>query len=461
MKQLPAIVRSMKIAVSALFAAYFALAIDGCSGASQLGATPVGAAVRDDLVSDGKSQTGFRVLYSFQDGPDGAVPATSLIADKTGNLYGTTTNVGGVTSCNAHCGSIFELSPPTSKRGRWTFTILYDFTGGKDGGLPDGNLMFGSDGSLYGTANVGGTHGKFGDGVLFQLNAANGHWNEKVLHDFGRGSDGRNPHGGLASDGMGNLYGTTANGGKYQWGTVYELSLSSRAENVLYSFSGGEDGGTPLAGLAIDRAGRLYGTTYYGGYFSYYCQGGCGTVFEVSPPSSPSNHWDYAVIHEFVGSDGALPQDPLLFDGAGDMYGTTFVSQIGGGGTAFELTPGRRHRSWTETVLYRFPAYRGDAIASSAAFISDNAGNLYTTSQNGGLKYKGDVFKLIRPAMSGGAWTDAILHTFSSARHGTYPSTNLVFGAGGLLYGTTPYGGTGDCLFTKTKGCGTVFEVSP
>lgn len=453
--------RSITIGVSALSAGCCALALGGCSGASQLGATPVGAAVRDNLVSRSEEQTGFRVLYSFQGGADGAVPTTSLIADKTGNLYGTTTNVGGVTSCSVHCGSIFELSPPASKRGRWTFTTLYDFTGGKDGGLPDGNLMFGVDGSLYGTANVGGTHGKFGDGVLFQLRAAKDHWTERVLHDFGRGSDGRSPHGGLATDGLGNLYGTTANGGKYDWGTVYKLSPSGEAESVLYSFSGGEDGGTPLAGLTIDHAGRLYGTTNYGGYFSYYCQGGCGTVFEVSPPSSPSNSWKYTVIHEFVGVDGALPRDPLLFDGVGDMYGTTFVSQIGGGGTAFELAPEGRHRPWAETVLYRFPAYRGDAIASSAGFISDNAGNLYATSQNGGLNYKGDVFKLIRPATSGGAWTDAILHTFSSARHGTYPSTNLVFGAGDLLYGTTPYGGTGDCVFTKIKGCGTVFDVGP
>jgi hypothetical protein len=93
--------------------------------------------------------------------------------------------------------------------------------------------------------------------------------------------------------------------------------------------------------------------------------------------------------------------------------------------------------------------------------VSDDAGNLYATSQNGGPTFKGDVFKLIPPATSSGAWTDSVLHTFSSARDGTYPSANLVFGAGGFLYGTTPYGGSGDCVFTKTKGCGTVFEVSP
>ncbi|MGA8384062.1 MAG: choice-of-anchor tandem repeat GloVer-containing protein, partial [Candidatus Cybelea sp.] len=419
-------------------------------------------ALHNDSASLAKGQAGFRVLYSFQDGDDGAVPSSGLIADKSGNLYGTTTNVGGVTSCNVHCGSIFELSPPASKHASWSFTILYDFTGGKDGGLPQGGLMFGRDGTLYGTANVGGRYGKFGDGVLFQLKAAKGHWTEKVLHDFGRGNDGRNPHGGLEADGKGNLYGTTANGGKYFSGTVYDLSLSSKAETVLYNFSGGEDGGTPLAGLTIDHADRLYGTTNYGGYFSYYCQAGCGTVFEVSPPATRSDHWNYAVIHEFVGGvpgDGALPLDPLLLDGAGNLYGTTFLNQGAGGGTAFELTPGRRHGSWTETVLYRFPAFRGDAVAPSAGFISDSGDNLYATSQNGGLKFKGDVFKLIPPAKSSGAWTDAILHTFSSARDGTYPSTNLIFGAAGLLYGTTPYGGTGDCVFTKIKGCGTVFQV--
>ncbi len=455
--------RWMNIGGRALSAACFALGFCGCSGASELGTTPAGAgaAVRGDGVSGSDGQTGFRVLFSFQNGADGAVPSTSLIADGSGNLYGTTTNAGGVTSCNVHCGSIFELSPSSSKRGRWNFTILHDFTGGKDGGLPEGALLFGQDGSLYGTANVGGTHGKFGDGVLFQLKPAKGHWVENVLHDFGRRGDGRNPHGGLVTDARGNVYGTTANGGTYGRGTVYESSLSSKAESVLYSFSGGEDGSTPLAGLSVDHAGRLYGTAYYGGYFSYYCQTGCGIVFEVSPPSGPSKRWSYAVIHEFDGGDGALPEDPLLFDGAGNMYGTTFISQTGGGGTAFELTPGRRQRSWTETVLYRFPAYPGDAIASSAGFISDNAGNLYATSQNGGVKYQGDVFKLLRPATSGGAWSDAILHTFSGPRYGTYPSTNLVFGAGGLLYGTTPYGGTGDCVFTKVKGCGTVFQVNP
>ena len=213
------VLRSMKSGVGALIAACVVSGIGGCFGGGPFATTPVAVAgqgaLHNDSASVAKGQAGFRVLYSFQDGDDGAVPSSGLIADKSGNLYGTTTNVGGVTSCNVHCGSIFELSPPASKHASWSFTILYDFTGGKDGGLPQGGLMFGRDGTLYGTANVGGRYGKFGDGVLFQLKAAKGHWTEKVLHDFGRGNDGRNPHGGLEADGKGNLYGTTANGGKY------------------------------------------------------------------------------------------------------------------------------------------------------------------------------------------------------------------------------------------------------
>jgi uncharacterized repeat protein (TIGR03803 family) len=458
----------MKTGVGCLLATCLVWGLGGCSSGDPLTATPganvVQRADRNDGISAAAENAGFRVLYSFQNGTDGAVPATSLVADSSGNLYGTATNDGGVGSCNVHCGSVFELSPPVSKGGRWTFTILYAFKGANDGGLPAGNLTFGPDGSLYGTANVGGRYRKFGAGVLFQLKPSKHRWIEHVLHSFGRGDDGRNPHGGLVADRKGNLYGTTANGGSYGGGTIYELSPSG-AETVLYSFSGGEDGGLPLAGPTIDRAGRLYGTTEYGGYFSYYCQSGCGTVFEIGPPVVSGGSWKYSVIHEFVGGDpgdGALPFDPLLLDRDGNLYGTTFVSQVYGGGTAFELTPARHKRSWTETVLYRFPAYRGDAANPQAGLISDGAGNLYATSQNGGATFKGDAFKLIPPATSGDEWTDAILYTFVSNKHGAiYPATNLVFGAAGLLYGTTPYGGTGNCVFIKTKGCGTVFQVSP
>lgn len=455
----------MKTRVGSLVAACLVLGLGGCSSGDPFATVPGVAqgTARNDRVPAASAKSGFRVLYSFQNGADGAVPATSLIADASGNLYGTATNDGGAGSCSVRCGSIFELSPPLSKHARWNFTILHDFKGRKDGGLPEGNLTFGPDGSLYGTTNVGGGYGKFGGGVLFQLKPSKHRWVEHVLHRFGEGTDGRNPHGGLVADRTGNLYGTTVSGGKYSAGTVYELSPSG-AETLLYNFSGGADGGLPTAGLTIDRAGRLYGTTEYGGHFSYYCQDGCGTVFKIAPPAVSGGSWRYAVIHEFVGGDpgdGALPVASLLRDRKGNLYGTTFVSQGYGGGTAFELTPAR-HKPWTESVLYRFPAYRGDAANPQAGLISDAAGNLYATSQNGGTTYKGDAFKLIAPETPGGTWTDAILYTFLSKKHGAiYPASSLVFGAAGLLYGTTLYGGTGDCTFNKTTGCGTVFQLNP
>jgi uncharacterized repeat protein (TIGR03803 family) len=276
-------------------------------------------------------------------------------------------------------------------------------------------------------------------------------------------------------DASGNLYGTTVFGGGFrecdgECGSVYELTPSAQPggvwkETVLYRFSGGEDGFYPLAGLAMDRAGRLFGTTEYGGYFSSYCGSGCGTVFELVPPAASGNPWTYAVIHQFSGGvpgDGALPQDPVVLDRAGNVYGTTFVSQGTGGGTAFELRPPRHGQPWTAAIVYRFPEHSGDAANPKAGFIFDRAGNLYATSEEGGPTYQGSVFKLVPPSAPSGPWTDSVLYTFTSANHGaTYPATNLAFGQGGLLYGTTPYGGTGSCVFTKIKGCGTVFEVNP
>ena len=228
----------MKTRVGLLFAICPVFGLGACSSGGSFAATPVAGvgqtANRSTQGSAASRKTSFAVLYSFQNGADGAVPETSLIADKSGNLYGTTTNDGGVGSCDVHCGSVFELSPPGSKDGRWTFTILHSFKGGRDGGLP-AKAAVGPDGSLYGTANVGGRYGKFGSGVLFQLKPSKQHWTEKVLHDFGRGVDGRNPHGGLVADGGGNLYGTTVNGGKYSSGTVYEMSPAGNTETVLTS----------------------------------------------------------------------------------------------------------------------------------------------------------------------------------------------------------------------------------
>ncbi len=415
-----------------------------------------------------------KTLYQFQNGSDGAVPSGSLAVDSHGNLYGVTQDAAGY-PCTALCGNVFELSPPAGNGGAWSFEVLYSFDCGLGGGFPHGNVIFGPDDNLYGTGVCGGQYvnGASG-GVVFELKrpaGPQGAWTETVLHSFGLGTDGTAPQGGLAFDSEGNIYGTTFDGGQNGLGVVYEVSPPAQSgeewtESVLHSFGSGDDGFWPDAGVAIDSAGNLYGTTEFGGFSSSYCSSGCGTVFEVSPPPTQGGTWSYAIIHEFDGDDGASPLDPLTLDKSGNLYGTTSLGQGGGPaeeGTVFELSPpAAQGQPWQETVLYAFPQYQYDADYSSAGVIFDEAGNLYGTSQNGGQGLQGTAFKILPPAAPGGAWTDTILHTFSNKNGGAaYPSTNLVFGKGGTLYGTTPYGGNGPCTFTRITGCGTVFAVAP
>jgi len=411
------------------------------------------------------------VLYSFQNVDDGAQPLASLIVDKDGSLFGTTAGMGG-DPCQVPCGTVFKLSPPKRMGGSWKFTVLYDFTGGTDGGIPHGNVIFGPDGNLYGTGVRGRDIGL--GGVVFRLKRPampDGQWKYDVLYHFRGGADADAPQGGLVFDGHGNVYGTTALGGQFSNGAVFEVSPPIRhggswTETILHSFGSGLDGFFPLAGLAADAAGDLFGTTEYGGDFTTYCESGCGTVFELSP--SRGHTWTYTIVQKFDGkSDGASPRDPLLFDGSGNLYGTTLEGQgdpsDGYGGAAFELTPpSEQDQNWTESVLYLFPQYLYDAGYSSAGLIFDGAGNLYGTSQSGGPLYEGTAFELRRPATPGAPWTDKILHNFNKTHGGaTYPFNALVFGLGGALYGTTPYGGDGNCTFGRIKGCGTIFQISP
>lgn len=415
-----------------------------------------------------------KLLYQFQNDGDGAVPSGSLAEDAEGNLYGVTE---GTTSypCTASCGNVFELSPPVQGGGAWSFSVLYTFDCGLGGGFPHGNVILGPDGNLYGTGVCGGQYAnRANGGVVYELKRPaikGGTWTERVLHSFGLGADGSSPQGGLAFDKSGNIYGTTFSDGQYGVGVVYEVSPPTHrggqwTETVLHSFGSGNDGFYSLAGLVIDSAGNLYGTTEYGGIATFYCGSGCGIVFEVSPPARQGGAWTYSVVHQFNGGDGATPADPLILDNAGNLYGTTMEGQGGDPspeGTVFELSPpAMQGQSWQETVLYSFPQFLYDAGYSYAGVLFDSAGNLYGTSQNGGRAYRGTAFKIQPPAVKGGPWTEVILHNFNLHDSGaTYPSTSLVFGRGGFLYCTTPYGGNGLCTFGKITGCGTVFALKP
>ncbi|MFI5115931.1 MAG: choice-of-anchor tandem repeat GloVer-containing protein, partial [Terriglobales bacterium] len=261
-----------------------------------------------------------KVLYTFQGGTgDGAFPQAGLIFDTAGNLYGTT-SLGGAYGF----GTVFELTPTAG--GTWTEKVLYSFKNdGTDGSNPKAGVIFDAAGNLYGTTSLGGAgvcQGA-GCGTVFELTpAAGGTWTEKVLHSFGGATDGVIPEAGLIFDAAGNLYGTTGYGGPYNWGTVFELTPAAGGtwtENVLYSFQGGADGAGPAAGLVFDAAGNLYGTTEVGG--AGVCQGnGCGTVFELTPAAGGT--WTENVLYRFQsGADGANPYDALIFDAAGNLYG--------------------------------------------------------------------------------------------------------------------------------------------
>ncbi|MGB8889401.1 MAG: choice-of-anchor tandem repeat GloVer-containing protein [Candidatus Korobacteraceae bacterium] len=361
----------------------------------------------------------------------------------------------------------------SSARAATRETILHSFNdNGSDGYFPFASLISDAAGNLYGTTEGGGIHSCNGFasdcGTVFELSPRQGGgWSEKVLHSF-NGTDGANPEASLIFDAAGNLYGTTASGGIHacnghpnNCGTVFKLSPNSHGgwtESVLHSFGNGADGIYPVAGLIFDAAGNLYGTTENGGVHN--CNGGsyCGTVFELSP--NQGGGWTEKVLHSFGnGTDGYGPEAGVVFDAAGNLYGTTENGGIHNRGTVFEMSP-RGGGGWSETVLHSF-GNGEDGIYPVAGLIFDAAGNLYGTTEEGGIGREcpyggcGTVFELT--PTEGGGWTEKNLHNFGvEERDGTYPSAGLIFDAAGNLYGTTGIGGAYCSI-----GCGTVFELTP
>jgi uncharacterized repeat protein (TIGR03803 family) len=392
------------------------------------------------------------VLFSFGvRAGQGITPWASLIVDQKGNFYGTTAQGG------AHgLGTVFELSPPTGKHGAWTETVLYSFgSQSGDGANPYDSLIMDQVGNLYGTTHSGGANN---DGTVFELSSEpSGTWTESALYSFGAApNDGLLPFAGLIADEDGNLYGTTHSGGANSDGTVFELSRAPSGtwtETVLYDFAGAPyDGSLPYAGLIMDQAGNLYGTTTEGGAYSF------GTVFELS--REPSGTWTETVLYSFgsQSEDGANPYGALIMDGQGNLYGTT----TGGGayvyGEVFELSPSAGGSGvWTETALYSFGRYSTDGDYPFDGLIMDNDGDFYGTTTGGGKYSFGTVFE-ISPA-KGSGWTEKELYSFGRrTATGEEPWDSLIMDKDGNLYGTTTEGGaTTHCDY----GCGTVFRLSP
>ncbi|MFZ0319053.1 MAG: choice-of-anchor tandem repeat GloVer-containing protein [Candidatus Sulfotelmatobacter sp.] len=395
------------------------------------------------------------VLFNFSGTSGGNRPQSTLIFDSAGNLYGTTYS-GGYTEGGPYLGgAAFQLKP--KEGGGWTETVMHNFGASGDGTFLTAGLVSDGAGKFYGTTVAGGTYGY---GTVFQLRPTKTGWAEQIIHSFNNnGKDGEYPYGSLIIDSAGNLYGTTKNGGfnycvylAASCGTVFELSTKTGAEKILHDFQQDDniDGYYPVGSLIFDSAGDLYGTTSTGG------SGFQGVVFELSPRAGKP--WQERILHNFTfnGTDGANPVSSLVMDSAGNLYGTTSSggNQPNGLGTVFELSP-TETGPWTETFPHDFSFCGDDGCDPVGNLILDGAGNLYGTAESGGNSDGGVVFEL--SPVGGGTWSDNVLVTFNSLGSawpgGENPEAGLVFDGAGNLYGTAYDGGE--------FSVGTVFEITP
>ena len=353
---------------------------------------------------------------------------------------------------------VFTLALAPAAWAQSKYKTLYKFKGGKDGSTPMSGLVLDTAGTLYGNTSQGGNgecsrHYSQGCGVIFKVTPnANGSWTQRVIYRF-NGKDGSNPGGGagmvLILDGQGNLYGTTWLGGKgncdgYGCGIVFELvpnADGSWKEKVLHWFTG-DVGVSPNAPLIFDAAGNLYGTTCD----LPWTKSGPGVVFKLAPNTDGS--WTESVLHAFDTTDGACSAAGVIFDPTGNLYSTTLHGGAYEGGVVYQMTP-NSDGTWTENVLYSFTGGQ-DGYRPQPGVIRDATSNLYGVTLFGGANGWGTVFKLA--PNQDGTWTQSTLYTFKGGKDGGYPWANLTFDGAGNLYGTTNQAGA--------YGCGVVFKLT-
>jgi uncharacterized repeat protein (TIGR03803 family) len=412
------------------------------------------------MASASSAQSTYKILHVFTNPAEGQ-QVQNVHVDAAGNLYGTTYTGGAY-----GYGTVFELTP--SPGGIWGKTTLHNFNG-SDGYWPVSALVSDAVGNLYGTTQYGGDPSitcewgySYGCGTVYELaHNPDGSWTESVLAAFTGGnsssSDGWDVLNGLLFDTAGNLYGAASLGGStrdefaaFGQGEVFKLAPSpdggwTRSTIHVFDMT---DGFYPWGTkLIMDAAGNLYGTTSYGGVAGCPPHGeGCGVVFEMIP--GPDGSWTEKVLHKFqsTGKEGANPSCWLVFDAAGNLYGTTFYGGAFGYGNVFELMPSPSG-AWTEKVLHQFTG-GNDGANPFAGLTFDAAGNLYGTAQAGGAHGYGVVFALTRGA--DGGWSERVLHAFEGL--GSTPYAGVVLDSAGNVYGSTWAG--------RNNG-GIVFEITP
>jgi uncharacterized repeat protein (TIGR03803 family) len=325
------------------------------------------------------------------------------------------------------------------------YKVLHAFGKGTDGGGLWGSLAFDANGNLYGTTSGGGAHG---DGTVFELAPqADGTWTETILHSFPAfPDDGGGPMSTPVLDAAGSVYATTeGGGGGYTYGTVFELTPGSHGwkETVLHRFRPPSPAGSPDGPLVTDSSGSLYGTAY--------------NPFELS---LDSGRWKLTLLHDFPNGMGTA--GGVTLDAAGNVYGVTWTGGTGKGcappgcGIAYELQP-MPDGKWKEIVLHNFGSFGTDGRRPNGGLLLDSSANLYGTTDGGGKYVEqcscGTVFKLTPDGH--GRWKETILHSFTFGPGGFAPSAGVVMDKAGNLYGVTGSGGDPNCE------CGVVFKLSP
>ncbi len=369
-------------------------------------------------------------LYSFTGGNDGSGPVAGLVQGRDGYLYGTTGGGAKGGGGKNGCGTVFKISTDGA------LTSLYSFTGGNDGSGPLAGLVRGSDGNFYGTTCYGGAWpGQNGQGTVFKI-STNGAL--ATLYSFTGGSDGAHPFAAMVQGSDGNFYGTTCYGGTWPGqngqGTVFKISPNGVLTS-LHSFTGGNDGGYPFAGLVQSSDGNFYGTTYYGGR-----SGDNGTVFKISPDGALTSLYSFT-----GGNDGRSPRSGLVQGHDGYFYGTTAGGGTNYAGTVFKISPNGALTGW-----YSFTG-GNDGSGPLAGLVQGSGGYFYGMTPNGGANGdNGTVFEV----SSNGALTT--LYSFTGCNDGENPEAGLLQGSDGNFYGTTSAGGDPN----YNRDWGTVFEIS-
>lgn len=379
----------------------------------------------------------YTVIHNFS-GSDGSDPTSTLIFDRAGNLYGTT-YYGGA----ANQGVVFQLKHTPS--GGWIYTPIHQFNGFSgtgDGAYPVdyGGLTLAPDGTIYGTTEYGGTEGCDGQsycGTVFRVQPpANActtalcSWLVTVVFKFNPEAGAEFPLSNVIFDAAGNMYGTSNFGGESD---VYKLYISGDTWVQIYSpLKDGTD-----AGLVLDKAGNLYGVAASSSHRD-------GFVFELTPSG---NSWTQTILYTFTGgNDGASPFGGLIFDSAGNLYGSTQVGGSKGGGTVFQLSPSGG--GWNLSTLCSFGTGTG-YYGPQSALTMDAAGNLYGTTNGDGSFGDGMVFKV---SPNGSSWTCSDLFDFNGDL-GLFPVGGVAVDANGNLFGTATE--------TESKGYGVVWEITP